>query len=162
MKKLVLLAAMVLSLFVAANAQLNVQPVEEYAGYVSLYKFKYLGTVVGEIRYVKDYGYVLFGVTDNRFEKSMASIFLGETQDEAGRTIADLSAFYRNAKLGTYVVQGFDNKKTYLTLSTMFGKRTIGIKTDGVAGESGVAYWFCAKDDVYGDVLHAIYSNKED
>ena len=162
MKKLVLLAAIVLSLFTTANAQLNVQPVEEYAGYTTLYVFKNMGVNVGEIRYVKDYGYILFGRTDNQFEEKMASIFLGKTQDEAGRAIADLSAFYLNAKEGTYVVSGFCGAKTHITIFKMYGKKLIGIKTDGIAGESGVAYWVCAKDKVYAEVLHAIYSNKED
>lgn len=160
MKKIILIIA-VIALAFNSNAQLNIQPVEEYAGYESLYKFKYMGTIVGEIRYIKSCGYVLFGVTDNRFETSMASIFWGKTQDEAGRTIADLSSFYLNGKLGTYIVKGFDNANTRITLSKMYGKRLIGIKTDGVAGESGVAYWFCAKDNIYSDVLHAIYGFNE-
>lgn len=162
MKKLVLLAAMVLSLFVAANAQLNVQPVEEYEGYTILYTFKNMGVPIGAIVYIKDCGYVLLGRTDNQFEEKMASIFLGKTQDEAGRTIADLSAFYLNAKDGIYIVNGVSGAKTRITLTKCMGKRLIGIKTDGVAGESGVAYWICAKDKVYEEVLHAIYGFNEE
>lgn len=160
MKKIILIIA-VIALAFNSNAQLNVQRVDEYAGYKTLYTIKYLGSTMGEIRYIDNYGFVLFGVTDNQFEEKMASIFLGKTKDEAGRSIADLSAFYLNAKYGEYVVDGAFGAKTYIIISKMVGRKGIQIKTEGVAGISGIPSWICIKDNIYSDVLHAIYGFNE-
>lgn len=157
MKKLVFILVMFVATL-TSYAQLNIQTVEEYANYKTVYTIKFMGSVMGEIRYINDYGFVLFGKTDNQFEEKMASIYLGKTQDEAGRSIADLSAFYKNAECGDYIVNGYRESKTHIIIGKVYGKKSIQIKTDGVAGISGIPSWICIKDNIYAEVLHAIYS----
>ena len=103
---------MVMMIMMSGMAQLQVQTVEEFAGYKTLYEIKYLGYYNGEIRYIEGSGYILFGRTNNRFEDHMASIFLGETKDAAAKTIADLAYFYKNANSDIYIVKEtlFDQK----------------------------------------------------
>lgn len=87
MKKIITIIVTLLFVQIAANAQLTGVSLEEAAGYGTVWKAPLF---YGEIRYVKDEGYVLFGATDNRFEKSMASILLGEDKNSAILTLEDL------------------------------------------------------------------------
>ena len=113
-----------------AKAQLQTMSVEESRGYQTVFKIP-MG--YGEIRYIKE-AYILFGVTDNKYEKSMASIFLGTSKESAILTLEDLRKIvFRETKLTEpIVVKGFADSNT--TILKNLGE--IMFKTSGVSGYS--------------------------
>lgn len=159
MKKILFLLVLVFTVLVS-NAQLNVQTVSDYAHYKTVYTVTYFGSSMGEIRYISNpeqSGYYLLGVTANQFEKTMASIYLGQTKESAVKSIKDLKKLYDTSETGEYVVDGF-KCKTHIVISYQMGAKSIQIKSDGVAGLSGIPSWFCTKDKHYNGAIDAINS----
>ena len=75
MRKLVVFMMLILP-GVVTFGQLDIKSVSEYGNYRTVYTVTYFGSNMGEVRYISDIGFVMFGVTDNRFEESMAKTFL--------------------------------------------------------------------------------------
>ena len=136
MKKIITIIVTLLFVQVAANAQLTGVSIEEAAGYRTVWKAPLFS---GEIRYVKDEGYVLFGATDNRFEKSMASILLGEDKNSAILTLEDLQKIVkRKVKFSDLVVKGSNGKATTIIKGPL-GEAAV-FSTAGVAGFSHILW----------------------
>lgn len=160
MKKIMMALTLCL-ISVVTFGQLNVQTVQDYAQYKTVYNVKYLGANMGEIRYIKNQGYIVFGVTNNEFEKSMASVFLGTTKESAIKTLEDIKSFYETAETNTYVVDGF-KCKTKILIWYSLGSKVIQIESDGVAGKSGILSWFVAKEKHYNGAIESIQTFVED
>lgn len=138
MKKILFVILLCLCSNSLINAQLSIQTVEEAHNYQTVYEcYIGFGTYMGEIRYVSD-GFVLFGVTDNHYENSMASIYLGETKEEALETLEDLRKIVKGEKEvpKNFVVRGCNGKETQIYRS--FGEWIISTK--GVAGDSHILW----------------------
>lgn len=140
MKKILTVVIIGIIFTLNANAQLNGVSVEEASGYRTVYKIS-AGVYepgAGEIRYIEG-EYILFGVTDNRFEKQMASIVLGDTKESAILTLEDLQKIIKKeTKLSeTLVVRGFDGKYTRIFKHPMSVAR---FSTDGIAGTTDVLW----------------------
>lgn len=124
--------------------QLHVQSKEEYAGYKTVID----GFGGWTIRFIQsddeNHGYYLMGSTDNQFEKSMASVFLGHDKESALLTINDLINIKQiiEENGGEVVVKGFSNKATTIFLYTF---NQPYIKTEGVAGYSACVSWILQK-----------------
>lgn len=159
MKKVIIFSVVFFTVFVSFG-QLDIKSVSEYGNYRTVYTVTYFGSNMGEVRYISDIGFVMFGVTDNRFEESMASIFLGEDKGSAVKSIVDLRRFYDSAEDGEYIVDGF-KCKTRIIISSYMGTKGIQIKSDGVAGVSGIPSWFCIKEKHYNGVIEAIKTFSE-
>lgn len=129
MKKF-LVALMLCMVSIVSFGQLNAQKIEDYAGYKTVFK---LPMGYGEIRYLNEQGFVYLGVTDNQFEKSMASIFLGDDKQCAIATLNDLSNLKNTIGKETLVVLGA-NRKTTKLFKSVVGE--LVFETDGVAGVS--------------------------
>lgn len=120
--------------------QLQIQSKEEYAGYKTVIE----GFGGWVIRFVpsdnENYGYYLMGSTDNQFETSLASVFLGHNKESAVTTINDLVNIQKiiEDNGGEVIVKGFSNKATTIFLSTFYQPYII---TEGVAGSSACVSW---------------------
>lgn len=142
--KRVITILMLFFISIAGFGQLNPTTIEEYAGFKTVCKISCYGWLGGEIRYLNNIGYVLCGTTDNKFEKTMASIFLGETKENAIQTIHDLENLRRTADIKQiYVVKGVNNfgvdNTTKLYVRRVLGARMLMMETDNVAGISNTA-----------------------
>ena len=133
MKK-IFMALMLCLVSICGFGQLNVQSKEDYTGY------KIVDSGFGwEIRYItsndNNHGYYFLGVTDNKFENTMASVFLGIDKESSIKTIEDLANVKNIIKEngGEIVVRGMNNKATTIFIGA-FGSPYM--KTDGVAGNS--------------------------
>lgn len=133
MKKIFMAIALCLVCATTINAQLVTKSIAEARKYTTVCEYSVMTVCFGEIRYTSD-GFILFGVTNNRFENSMASIFLGLTKEEALLTVEDLHKILQNKEMKEFVVKGFDNKNT--TVYKSFG--TYFIETEGIAGASDI------------------------
>jgi hypothetical protein len=140
---------------ISAYAQLNGVSHETAAGYKTIWEAP-MG--YGEIRYMESEGlYVLCGVTNNKFENSMATIVLGDSKESANLSLDDLHKICtRETKLpkGGLVVNGYAGKSTEIYF-TMNGPT---IKTEYIAGESFVLFFMKKKFD---DAKNAINTFKE-
>lgn len=154
--KRIIVALMLCLVSIMGFGQLNIQTVEEYANYKTVCEIRKYGFNSGEIRYFPEYGYTLFGSTDNQFEKSMASIYLGETKTNAIQSIKDLQALQENGEIGqTYVLGGHKNKVTKAYIVKLMGYRTLYMKTDGIAGSSSSASCVIWSIDKYIDKINS-------
>lgn len=139
MKKILFIILLCLCSNSLINAQLNIKTVEEAHNYQTVYEcYIGFGTYMGEIRYFHSTGFVLFGVTDNHFEHSMASIFLGKTKEEALETLEDLRKIVKREKEvpNDFIVKGCNNKETQVYR----GPGEWLISTEGVAGTSHILW----------------------
>ena len=135
-------------------AQLNVVTYEEVYGYKTVWKapMRY-----GCIRY-SDGFYYLCGSTNNKYEKSYATILLGDDKESAILSLDDLYKIVsKETKLpkGGLVVRSIDNKTT-----TIY--RTINgptLKTEYVAGESYILY---AMRNKFDEAKESINNFKEE
>lgn len=149
MKRL-FVALMLCLISIMSFGQLNIQTAEDYAGYKVVCQVKTYGFNSGEIRFAPNTGYYLIGSTDNQFEKSGASIFLGETKENMLQSINDLKNLQENGTIGqTYILPGLNGKKTEAFIITNLGFRTLYIKTEFVAGKSSAAGCLLYKLDKY-------------
>lgn len=112
-----------------ANAQLSMQSAEDAFGYTTVFKIP-MG--YGEIRYI-DGGYFLMGVTDNRFEDSMASIYLGVDKESVCKSLEDLQMIKSEKPKESIYVKGFKQRTTTILNA---GPNGMAFCTDGVAGVS--------------------------
>lgn len=163
MKKILALIALVFAV-VTASAQLNIQTVQDYAGYKTVYTVTYFGGKMGEIRYISDQeapGYYMCGITGNQFEKTMATMYLGPTKDAAILSLKDLKTFYDKSEEGEYVVDGF-RTKTHIIISYSMGAKVIQLKSDNAAGVSGIPGFFCMKEKHLNGAIDSITNFTEE
>ena len=135
-------------------AQLNVVTYEEVYGYKTVWKapMRY-----GCIRY-SDGLYYLCGSTNNKYEKSYATILLGDDKESAILSLDDLYKIVsKETKLpkGGLIVKSIDNKTTTI-YKTINGPT---LKTEYVAGESYILY---AMRNKFDDAKEAINNFKEE
>lgn len=135
-------------------AQLNVVTYEEAYGYKTVWKapMRY-----GCIRY-SDGLYYLCGSTNNKYEKSYATILLGDDKESAILSLDDLYKIVsKETKLpkGGLIVKSIDNKTTTI-YKTINGPT---LKTEYVAGESYILY---AMRNKFDDAKEAINNFKEE
>lgn len=136
--------------------QLNVQTIEEFAGYKTVYEINCVGTYMGEVRFIIGTGYVLFGKTDNQFEKGMASVVLGITKESAILSLKDIRNLKETSSVGdVLVVKGFDDTPTKIICVREFGKN-FTIKTNGVAGSSNILSYVTNTNAYYDKIINAI------
>lgn len=95
----------------------------------------------GTIEYNSELGYVLFGSTDNDkyCEKTMTSIFLGETKGDAIRTIKGLTLLMKNGMAG----QVYSMRNANLLNQTKIivnNSKELSVTTNNVDGKSNTAY----------------------
>ena len=155
MKKF-MVALMLCLVSIMGFGQLNVQTVEEYAGYKTVCKINCVATYVGEVRFITGTGYVLFGKTDNQFEKNMTSIVLGMTKESAILTLKDIRDLKESSSVGdVLVVKGFGDKPTKIICVRDFGKN-LAIKTEGVAGSSNILSYVTNTNTYYDKMVSAI------
>lgn len=155
MKRLLITLALIL-VSASSFAQLNAMTVEEASNYRTVYvaPMKY-----GAIRYIND-TYYLFGVTDNKYEDSMASILLGDTKESAVLTLEDLRKIVKKETKLTesLVVKGLGNKNT--TIQKGFGE--ILFSTSGVAGFSHLLWTMRNKFEDAKEAVLSFEENPED
>ena len=135
-------------------AQLNVVTYEEVYGYKTVWKapMRY-----GCIRY-SDGLYYLCGSTNNKYEKSYATILLGDDKESAILSLDDLYKIVsKETKLpkGGLIVKSIDNKTTTI-YKTINGPT---IKTEYVAGESYILY---AMRNKFNDAKESINNFQEE
>lgn len=133
MKKI--FATLMISLFIInVFGQLITQTVEQAHNYVTVYKF-WRG--LGEIRYFDSTSnYILFGASTNQFESTMHSIVLGQTKEEAIKSLQDLQALKKQCK-EELVVYGANNSETHIFRA----EGTTVFATHSVAGYSFALYY---------------------
>ena len=135
MKKFITLIFVCISMLFSLTcfAQLKVVNTDDARGYKTVHKIQYPHpSSNGEIRYSSG-TYFLVGVTDNQFEKSMASIILGNTKDSAIQSLKDLQSMRSELPKDGVYVPGLGSKKTHIyKLRTMF--REMVFSTDGICG----------------------------
>ena len=136
-----------ITLTFTANAQLNGLTHEESAGYKTVFEVKSMSIPSrGCIRY--SHGtYFLCGSTDNQFEDTYATIYLGDDKESAILSLEDLRKIVSKEielpKSGL-VVKDVDGKRT--TLYKRFDGM-IYFKSEYVAGETYVLYTMRNKFD---------------
>ena len=118
---------------VNANAQLQTRTIEDARGYVTIHKFW-----MGNAKIVKynDGSYVLWGASNNQFEDTMHSIFLGDDKTSAIQSLRDLGTLKKECK-GTMIVSGINDKETKLY---RYQGMTV-FETEGVAGCSYALFY---------------------
>jgi len=143
MKKLCMAIALCLicAITFEVKSQLQAQTVEEYAGFKEICRFG--PDKNGAIRYLKGRGYVLCGKTDNQFEKTMASIFLGVTKESAILTLRDLRDLKDNIKEELVVTSGNPDSMTRIYFDSFY---QLWFSTNGVAGSSWALTWLTEKN----------------
>ena len=135
-------------------AQLNVVTYEEAYGYKTVWKapMRY-----GCIRY-SDGLYYLCGSTNNKYEKSYATILLGDDKESAILSLDDLYKIVsKETKLpkGGLIVKSINNKTTTI-YKTINGPT---LKTEYVAGESYILY---AMRNKFDEAKESINNFKEE
>ena len=135
-------------------AQLNAVTHEEAYGYKTVWKapMRY-----GCIRY-SDGLYYLCGSTNNKYEKSYATILLGDDKESAILSLDDLYKIVsKETKLpkGGLIVKSIDNKTTTI-YKTINGPT---LKTEYVAGESYILY---AMRNKFDEAKESINNFKEE
>ena len=161
------IALMLCVVSIMSFGQLNIQPIEDYAGYKTIYTVKCpMHPHLGEIRYfTKQKVYVLLGESDNQFEKTMVSIVLGDTKESTIKSLYDLKDFTQNTpNYEVSVVTGCNDKTTKIyTYNCGFGVNGLYMKTDGVAGESYVGTYIFATttERTFEKIINAIKEFEE-
>lgn len=142
----VLAIAVLILMSTNVYGQLNGVSVEDYAGYKTVWRVS-----DGCIRYM-DNAYVLLGSTNNRYESTMATIFLGNSKESAILTLNDLQKIVNKETeipKGGLVVKGYGDDRT--TIYKIMG--TFPFKTDGVAGETSVLWTMRHRFDEAKDAI---------
>ena len=138
MKKF-LMALMLCLVSIMSFGQISTMTVEESRGYITVYKAP---AGYGEIRYIRGM-FILFGASDNRFEDSMHSIYLGNNKESAILSLEDLRKIVKKETplRNTIVVKGFNDKNTEIV--KVMGE--IIFSTEYVAGVSHL-FWAMRND----------------
>ena len=133
MKKFFILCLMAFVMCVNANAQLQTRTIENARGYETIHKFW-----MGNAKIVKynDGSYVLWGASNNQFEDTMHSIFLGDDKASAIQSLKDIGVLKKKFD-GTIIVSGINNKETELY---RYQGMTV-FETKGVAGCSYALFY---------------------
>lgn len=84
-------------------------------------------------------GYIFCGETDNWFVNSHATIWLGETKEQAIMSLTQIEAFHKTSESGEELI--VNNSKCEAKTKIFKSLGTLVIEEDGVDGQSFSLWW---------------------
>ena len=132
MKKSIFIVAILLGICGIAKAQLNVSSVTEKGPERLL-----VGQVSYSYLYKVGNSYEYWANTDNRYDETYTTLYLGDTVESAISTLNDLKSLMEN-EVAAVTVQQPDGK-LIITYQKILGVRQLWLKQEGNAGRSWIS-----------------------